>query len=398
MKIRKRSWRDDSGSVREAWQVDLIDQFGNRIRRQRSTRKAAEELGRSLEKSIALGSYNRASETRLLRDKAFEYEQHLEARHAAGIRMTTKSLFGMRGHLHNYILANPKTKRNVRCKADFKEGIGGLKLSAITPGVVTQFRDNMIATGLSPKTTRMIIATLHHLFEWARVKDLVSYNPASKIRVYAPRNYGSGKVLIPKKEDVYKIINNAEGALRLRIIIAATVGVRAGELHALRWRHLVTDGTEVGIRVEIRVDAWGEEDGQGAKTRAGNRTIPISQSLYQELTRWRARTRYAADSDLLLPNSRGRYHNHDQLRKREFYPLLDRLRIARFRWHAFRHFAISTWIEEGLPPKVIQTFAGHSSLDITMNRYGHMFPSASHGEAMDRIGSVVIGTRHKSGT
>jgi integrase len=63
--------------------------------------------------------------------------------------------------------------------------------------------------------------------------------------------------------------------------------------------------------------------------------------------------------------------------------------VVRFGWHALRHFAISCWIEAGLPPKTVQTFAGHSSLQVTMDRYGHLFRSESHGRAMDAIASEI---------
>lgn len=47
----------------------------------------------------------------------------------------------------------------------------------------------------------------------------------------------------------------------------------------------------------------------------------------------------------------------------------------RFNWHALRHFAVSCSIEADLKPKTVQTFAGHSSLQVTMDRYGHLFKS-----------------------
>jgi integrase len=34
---------------------------------------------------------------------------------------------------------------------------------------------------------------------------------------------------------------------------------------------------------------------------------------------------------------------------------------------------------------MVQTFAGHSSLQVTMDRYGHLFPSENHLIAMDAI-------------
>jgi integrase len=64
---------------------------------------------------------------------------------------------------------------------------------------------------------------------------------------------------------------------------------------------------------------------------------------------------------------------------------------ARFNWHALRHFAVSCWIEAGLNPKTVQTFAGHSSLQVTMDRYGHLFMSDDHKKAMDSIAADMFG-------
>ncbi len=74
-----------------------------------------------------------------------------------------------------------------------------------------------------------------------------------------------------------------------------------------------------------------------------------------------------------------------------FYPLFkklaeqDGMAPKRFKWHALRHFAVSCWIEAGLQPKTAQTFVGHGTLQMTMDTYGHMFPSDDHAKAMDAI-------------
>ena len=60
-------------------------------------------------------------------------------------------------------------------------------------------------------------------------------------------------------------------------------------------------------------------------------------------------------------------------------------------WHSLRHFAVSTWIEQGLAPKTVQTYAGHSSVVITLDRYGHLFESDSHKTAMGRIADEFLG-------
>jgi integrase len=88
--------------------------------------------------------------------------------------------------------------------------------------------------------------------------------------------------------------------------------------------------------------------------------------------------------------------------KRRFKPLFDRRdelhgqnprkysKVKRFNWHALRHYAISAWIEADLKPKTVQTFAGHGSLQVTMDRYGHLFKSDDHAKAMDAIAKGLL--------
>ena len=50
--------------------------------------------------------------------------------------------------------------------------------------------------------------------------------------------------------------------------------------------------------------------------------------------------------------------------------LPDGLRI-----HDLRHTCSSLLIAQGAHPKAIQVHLGHSSIAVTMDRYGHLFPS-----------------------
>jgi integrase len=51
---------------------------------------------------------------------------------------------------------------------------------------------------------------------------------------------------------------------------------------------------------------------------------------------------------------------------------------------------VSCWIEAGLAAKTVQTFAGHASLQVTMDRCGHLFPSDDHRKAMNQIASGLF--------
>jgi hypothetical protein len=44
----------------------------------------------------------------------------------------------------------------------------------------------------------------------------------------------------------------------------------------------------------------------------------------------------------------------------------------------------------GLPRRPSKPFAGHSTLSVTMDRYGHLFKSDSHRHAMDAIAQQFV--------
>lgn len=121
------------------------------------------------------------------------------------------------------------------------------------------------------------------------------------------------------------------------------------------------------------------------------------------LKAWKLKSKFKRPDDPIFPNSSGNHIGHDNLVKRQFLPLFEKLEEAhrdsptdvppppvRFNWHALRHFAVSCWIEAGFAPKTVQTFAGHASLQVTMDRYGHLFPSDDHGKTMDRIAKGLL--------
>lgn len=197
-----------------------------------------------------------------------------------------------------------------------------------------------------------------------------------------PRGEGSKKIVPPSKDDMRALIDTASEELRLMLIFAASTGARAGEQWAARWRDVHFDKGDLHIR--RRVDAYGEEG--PPKSTAGVRTVPLSGQLVAMLKAWKLKSQFSNLDDLIFPNREGGHFGHDNLIKRKFLPLFDKLpKVKRSNWHGLRHFAVSCWIEAGLAPKTVQTFAGHASLQVTMDRYGHLFPSADHQKAMDQI-------------
>ena len=94
--------------------------------------------------------------------------------------------------------------------------------------------------------------------------------------------------------------------------------------------------------------------------------------------------------DLVFPSKSRGFRRHDDEMTRLYRPLCERVGTGGINCHALRHFALSTWIEGGLSPKVVQAYAGHTSLEMTMDRSGQLFLSEAGREAMDRIAATLL--------
>jgi integrase len=67
----------------------------------------------------------------------------------------------------------------------------------------------------------------------------------------------------------------------------------------------------------------------------------------------------------------------------------------RFRIHDLRHTCASLLIAQGEYPKAMQEHLGHSSIQVTMDRYGHLFPDQSErlAEALENTYQAAVKSR-----
>ena len=60
--------------------------------------------------------------------------------------------------------------------------------------------------------------------------------------------------------------------------------------------------------------------------------------------------------------------------------------------HSLRHAAASLFIEQGFSPKRVQALMGHSTIQMTFDTYGHLFPAAEDDRvAMERLQARLVG-------
>ena len=68
--------------------------------------------------------------------------------------------------------------------------------------------------------------------------DPIAFNAALNVEVIGRRDEEARRIVPPSKEVLRQLIELADVRFGVKLFFAAATGVRAGELHVLRWRHL----------------------------------------------------------------------------------------------------------------------------------------------------------------
>jgi hypothetical protein len=157
------------------------------------------------------------------------------------------------------------------------------------------------------------------------------------------------------------------------IYTAAYTGLRAGELVGLRLDHVNLLHGQLTVSETISEDAKGTLVAGPTKT-GKLRTVPIPRALAVMLEEHLAAHPDASGYVFCAPEGGPlRYHN---FRRRFFLPAVEGAALGRpVRFHDLRHSHAAMLIAQGEHAKAIQERLGHSSIRVTLDRYGHILPT-----------------------
>ena len=81
--------------------------------------------------------------------------------------------------------------------------------------------------------------------------------------------------------------------------------------------------------------------------------------------------------DLVFPSPEGSVLDPDNLIKQYFLPCIEHAGLRRFRLHDLRHTFGSLLIQDGASLAYVRDQMGHSSIQVTVDTYGHLIPGAN---------------------
>jgi integrase len=273
--------------------------------------------------------------------------------------------------------------------------LGGVKLADLGRVDLQDFADRLLAKGLDPSTIRNTLMPMRVIYRRAVARGDVAVNPTSGLELPAVRG---SRDRIASPDEAATLIAAVPETDHALWACAMYAGLRLGELRALTWPD--ADLAAGLIRVER---SWDPKAGPvETKSRAGRRTIPIAAVLRDHLIAHKLRSGRSAglvfgrtaerpfmDTSVraraLSAWRKRRVERAKQLAEADGLELaelaqqdrdryLDRAGFAPIGLHECRHTFASMMIAAGVNGKALSTYMGHSSITITLDRYGHLFP------------------------
>lgn len=333
------------------WEASYRDSLGReRVKRHR-TRAAADRWLAAVKTDLQRGEY---IDPHLARSRFGEWADEWLA---TTVHLKLKTQTGYESMLRTHILP----------------AFADSAVAAISPIDVRRFVATMTESGSAPGTVRSARKVLRLVLSTAEQGGAIKSNPCNGVRV--PRSPRTEMVFLTGQEveALAAAITPPFGTL---IRVAAYTGMRAGELEALRVGRLeLLKGRLVVAESVTEVHGHGLVFGP-TKTYE-RRTVPLMPSIRDELGALLA-GRPGDPDTLVFTAPDGGPLRHRNFYDRHFKPAVRRANLAEAtRFHDLRHTCAAMCIALGAHPKAIQERLGHSSITVTLDRYGHLFPSLS---------------------
>lgn len=225
---------------------------------------------------------------------------------------------------------------------------------------------------------------LAKVFNQALRDGILSKSPLAPISRPRPAR----KEIHPIDPSLVRLIaEEADPRYRVPILLAGFAGLRAGEVGGLHWKDVDVAGGTLSIRQAVRQVGPKRVLGD-VKTGSSRRRVKVPGFLLQELL-WHARG-FPPIEDRVFSTEAGGLVSHNVLLRR-FQSACKAADQPKMRFHDLRHSCASLLIREGAHPKMVQAYLGHANISITLDIYGHLFPSVAD-ELADRLDRVWVQT------
>lgn len=291
---------------------------------------------------------------------------------------------------------------NAKAYKHIKAEIGNMKLQAVRPEHVQRVLNKMKSEGYSGGYIDHARMVMNMIFHQAYLNGMIVTNPVSRTvlpKVEEKENTHRRALAEWEQKAFLDCVERRKPFYAPLFYLGFSTGMRIGEINALEWKDIDFEKLEVHVRGTM-IKLPGKEYRKGpVKSGSSNRTIPLLPEIAKRLRKHKleqAKLRLALGDKWepaaglenlvfttmfgkpLMTLSVGRYIdstvnavNRDE-EKRAAAEHRKPKPMETFCPHSMRHTFATRALERGIPPKVVQSYLGHATIDVTMNIYTHV--------------------------
>lgn len=310
-----------------------------------------------------------------------------------------KDLTLKKGTIENY-------RRNYNCY--IRPYIGNMYVRDIRVEHLQKLYNDLIRKGYAVSTLNVSRGVLSGMFHQLIKNDVLIKNPVQFVEFPKQKIKKERRVLSREEQRLFlKYAKDSDYFVLYQLALA--IGLRIGELCALRWRDIDFDKEILTVNGNMKYFKGIGFCIDTPKSISSHRTVPLLSPVLQILKihkrnqlkaklemggRWKV---LEGMEDLVFtnPNIPG-----EPVRKRtiayDMDYIMDKINLhiedgnlfEHITPHALRHTFATRALESGIPPKVVQDILGHSSITMTLDLYTHVLPQTKRDELKKMEGLV----------
>jgi integrase len=243
-------------------------------------------------------------------------------------------------------------------------GLGDEPIDQISRVDLQDLVDELVKAGHAESTIEATLIPVRAIFRREVARGRLKVNPTTGLEL--PRaDRRRDRIAAP--DEAGRLLAALDGDDRALWATAMYAGLRRGELRALR-----VDRVDLEANV-IRVErGWDDLEGEIATKGRNRRKVPLPQALREHLLSRLMRSGRRGD-DLLFGETATVPLAPKKLTDRAD-AAWQAAKLDRITLHECRHTYASFMIAAGVNAKALSEYMGHSSIVVTIDRYGHLMP------------------------
>jgi integrase len=251
--------------------------------------------------------------------------------------------------------------------------------------VLTECRKKKLRVGSLHGVQRTLSAVLSQAVE----DGILTGNPAFRMGRHLRKGDEPRREIHPfTREDAQKFLSTIEQhwpECYAFFLCGLRTGMRLGELLALQWGDV--DFANRFIDVQRNLVSGKLTTPKNSTRRRVDMSAHLAETLEHSLVAAKAAALKAGKPSppaWLFTNRDGEPLDGDNLRARVFQPALTKAKLRHVRLHDLRHTFASLLIQQGESLAYVRDQLGHSSIQVTVDVYGHLVPGSNRA-AVDRL-------------